>query len=396
MLEYAINGHNTPYETWHTQFDFRNCVDHTLIPLSNLVEIEFQVRSNTMTLHNVVERGRSVLQSQALASLIGLAFLFGATPASAQLGCAGAPLGVNYVCYDDSAVGQGLDLDEVEFQLTNDNGPPPAVVWPYQNDAAKVFIACPISESHSVVWIDGRWYNEPNWMPWSNVIPLFCNPRAGPSGGGVVIIADTCVDGPDPDAPTFGEDGEEECVEPDPSPILLDLDRNQFHLSGGPVLFDIDADGQLETITWVAPGTQDAFLFLDRNGNGVVDDGSELFGNATLLISGEQAKHGYEALAEFDLVEIGGNQDGIISDADSIFSYLGVWIDSNANGIHESFESQSLAEADVLTIGINYRESRRTDSHGNQFRYIGTGLIEVNGKAKNMGTTDVFFKKLAQ
>lgn len=190
-----------------------------------------------------------------------------------------------------------------------------------------------------------------------------------------------------------GEDDEEEC---DDSPILLDLDRNQFHLSGGPGYFDIDADGQPETLTWVAPGTQDAFLFLDRNGNGVVDDGLELFGNATLLFSGEQAEHGYEALAEFDLAENGGNQDGTIDAADLVFSNLGVWVDSNANGIHESLESQSMAEASVLSIGLDYRESRRTDSHGNEFRYIGSGSIEVNGKSKKMATTDVFFKRIAQ
>jgi hypothetical protein len=232
--------------------------------------------------------------------------------------------------------------------------------------------------------------NIPNWCStW--VVPNAPNECDATSGGGVEI----CVDGPEPEAAEFGEEGEVECTEPTYSPILLDLDRNQFHLSGGPVLFDIDADGQLETNTWVAPGTQDAFLFLDRNGNGVVDDGSELFGNATSLISGEQAKHGYEALEEFDLVENGGNQDGVIDDADSIFSDLEVWIDSNANGIHESFESQSLAEADVLTIGLNYRESRRTDSHGNEFRYIGGGSIEVDESSKYMWTTDVFFKILA-
>lgn len=335
-----------------------------------------------MTLHNVVERGRSVLRSQALASLVGLAFLFGAAPASAQLACSTIDPATSYICFDVSAIGTGLHINEVQFEITN-NGPPPGVTLSYQNDAAIVLITCPISLSSSTPQIRGRWFNVASWMPWSSFIPLPCAPRGG--GGGDDEEAN-CENG-------AGSEGEEECEE---SPILLDLDRNQFHLSGGPVLFDIDADGQLETVTWVSPGAQDAFLFLDRNGNGVVDDGSELFGNATLLISGEQAKHGYEALAEFDLVENGGNQDGIISDADSIFSDLGVWIDSNANGIHESFESQSLAEADVLTIGLNYRESRRTDSHGNQFRYIGTGLIEVNGKAEKMGTTDVFFKTLAQ
>ena len=78
------------------------------------------------------------------------------------------------------------------------------------------------------------------------------------------------------------------------------------------MLFDIDADGYSESVTWVSPEARDAFLFLDRNGNGIVDDGSELFGDATYLFSGEIAQHGYEALAEFDLFEYGGNGDGVI------------------------------------------------------------------------------------
>ena len=180
-----------------------------------------------------------------------------------------------------------------------------------------------------------------------------------------------------------------------PSPVLLDLDRNQFHLSGGPVFFDIDSDGQLEIITWVSPNNMDGFLYLDRNGNGVVDNGSELFGDSTLLFNGYLAENGYEALAEFDLSENGGLQDGVIDAADSIYTDLRVWID-NGDGDFEHHESQSLAEAGVLSIGLDYRESPRTDGYGNEFRYIGTGWIEKNGKKKKMLTTDVFFKILAE
>jgi hypothetical protein len=179
-------------------------------------------------------------------------------------------------------------------------------------------------------------------------------------------------------------------------PILLDLDRNQFHLSGGKVDFDLDSDGQPESVTWVSPGTRDAFLYLDLNGNGLVDDGSELFGDATLLMSGEQAEHGYEALAEFDLVENGGNQDGVIDHADSIFADLKVWLDGNANGVHENSESMSLAEAGVLSLGLDYKESPRLDKYGNEFRYLGRGMIEVNGSPKSMRTTDVFFRVLGE
>lgn len=186
-----------------------------------------------------------------------------------------------------------------------------------------------------------------------------------------------------------------ECGDNDGSPILLDLDRNQFHLSGGPVLFDIDSDGQVELITWVSPNSLDAFLYLDRNGNGVVDNGLELFGNSTLLFSLDLAENGYEALAEFDLRENGGFEDGVIDALDSVFTDLRVWIDKNADGVFEHHESLSLAEAGVLSIDLDYFESPRTDSYGNDLRYISGGWIEVNGERKKMWTTDVFFKVLA-
>jgi len=195
---------------------------------------------------------------------------------------------------------------------------------------------------------------------------------------------------PPPETELFCETEDER-----PSPILLDLDRNQFHLSGGPVLFDIDSDGQVEIVTWVAPNSMDAFLYLDRNGNGVVDNGLELFGNSTLLFSGDFAENGYVALAEFDLIENGGSQDGVIDAGDSVFTDLRVWIDENADGVSEDHESLSLAEAGVLSIGLDYRESPRTDNHGNEFRYIGSGWIEVNGQSKKLSTTDVFFRILA-
>lgn len=183
---------------------------------------------------------------------------------------------------------------------------------------------------------------------------------------------------------------------PPNSPILLDLDRNQFHLSSGPVYFDIDADGESESIAWTSAGEFDAFLFLDRNGNGVVDDGSELLGNATPLVAGGVAQNGYEALAEFDLPDNGGVDDGVIDGSDSVFANLRVWIDMNADGISEPHETLSLSDAGVLAIELEYTESPRTDEHGNEFRYLGRGWTDVDGQAKKMWVTDVFFNSLEE
>lgn len=204
------------------------------------------------------------------------------------------------------------------------------------------------------------------------------------------FLENECEEGPGTPA------AESECSDNTGSPILLDLDRNQFHLSGGPVVFDIDSDARPELVTWVSPNNMDAFLYLDRNGNGVADNGLELFGDATLLVNYDLADNGYEALAEFDLRQNGGFEDGFIDVLDSVFLNLRVWVDENADGVCEHHETLSLAEAGVLSIDLDYKEMPRRDGYGNEFRYVGSGWMEVNGKKKRMSTTDVFFKILAE
>lgn len=84
------------------------------------------------------------------------------------------------------------------------------------------------------------------------------------------------------------------------------------------MLFDIDADGKPNRISWSAIGTGDAFLVLDRNTNGKIDNGCELFGNATPLASGAPAPNGYEALVELDNEVFGGNEDSLLTDGDAV------------------------------------------------------------------------------
>ena len=107
-------------------------------------------------------------------------------------------------------------------------------------------------------------------------------------------------------------------------PIILDLDGNGvgrvskfgmlFVMNGG-VMFDHNGDGIAIVTSWVSGA--DGLLVLDRNGDGVINSGRELFGDSTLLSNGSTARHGYEALAEFD-----GNGDGIINADDETFSRL--------------------------------------------------------------------------
>ena len=157
------------------------------------------------------------------------------------------------------------------------------------------------------------------------------------------------------------------------SPVVVDVLGNGFAMTSADngVMFDLQGNGTPQKFSWIAAGSDDSWLALDRNHNGLIDSGRELFGNVTPQSpppDGEEM-NGFRALAEYDTAGFGGNGDGKINQQDSIFSQLRLWQDANHNGVSESCEMKTLPEVGLRKIDLDYRSSRRTDEFGNQFRY---------------------------
>jgi hypothetical protein len=139
------------------------------------------------------------------------------------------------------------------------------------------------------------------------------------------------------------------------SPIMLDLDGDGLEItqfSGGSITFDHNADGVRTGTAWV--GRDDGLLVWDRDGNGAIDSGRELFGNNTLLANGQTAADGWAALRDLDL-----NGDGVLDLADAAFAELRVWRDLDQDGTSDEGELFTL---EALGITINGQTQQYTDA----------------------------------
>jgi hypothetical protein len=135
------------------------------------------------------------------------------------------------------------------------------------------------------------------------------------------------------------------------SPLILDLDGDGVETidkSAG-IHFDHDGNQLDETTGWV--GKDDGLLVWERNGNGQIDDGSELFGNQTRIANGSQAANGFAALSDLD-----SNHDGKIDAADAAFSHLRA-PDSNRTG-SRGYVTGGSAPVRMLGQPPTYREGR--------------------------------------
>ena len=141
-------------------------------------------------------------------------------------------------------------------------------------------------------------------------------------------------------------------------PLVLNLDDVPETISDQKWLFDIDGDGKMEDISMLSKGN--AFLALDRDENGTIDNGSELFGAAT--------GNGFKELAEFD-----EDGNGWIDENDSVFEKLKVWRkDSSGN--------DSLVSLKAADVGAIYLGAANTQfSHNSLSNNITNAMVRRSG-----------------
>ncbi|TAL22543.1 MAG: hypothetical protein EPO01_08855 [Aquabacterium sp.] len=199
------------------------------------------------------------------------------------------------------------------------------------------------------VEIDGKGYRGTITYPWGEPRPL--------PGGLIPPISSIGFVDPDTVSTIFTT----AITPPRRDPLAIDLDRDGIETIGlagsTSVLFDHNGDGVRTGTGWLKP--DDAWLVLDRNGNGLVDSGRELFGNDTLVtVAGltRTAASGFEALSALDTgagtAGSAGWGDLVFDARDAAFGRVRLWQDLNQDGASQAAELSTLAAKGITSISL--------------------------------------------
>jgi hypothetical protein len=197
--------------------------------------------------------------------------------------------------------------------------------------------------------------------------------------------------------PVFGFAAPEKAFKDYQSPLVINLSSSSkldlIDVWDGEkeVRFDLVADGAPVRTGWI--GKNAAFLALDINKNGIIDNGLELFGEYTdgakAKDDGKKWDNGFLALAQHDL-----NKDGVIDSKDEIFANLVLWSDKNADGVTQASELRSLKRAKIKSISLAYTQNLVNGEfekvEGNEVR-LNSSVTMADGSKKTV--SDVWFKQ---
>ena len=164
-------------------------------------------------------------------------------------------------------------------------------------------------------------------------------------------------------------------------PLVFDLGGDGIttvSIDDSNAFFDLDSNGFAEKTSWV--GAKEGLLAYDKNGDGIINGGNELFGDRTLMKDGRTlASSGFTALAEYD-----DNKDGKIDGNDAIYTLLRIWQDSDGDGIASAGELKQLVDLGIVSIGLSYNNTGVTDGANNIQVRTGTFTL-ADGSSRAVG-----------
>ena len=164
-------------------------------------------------------------------------------------------------------------------------------------------------------------------------------------------------------------------------PLVINLDGNIAELSDQTFLFDLDGDGEMDEISELS--AKSGFLALDKNGDGTINDGTELFGT--------RSGNGFQDLSAYDT-----DHNGFIDEGDEIFSKLKIWImDENGNKQLYSLEEKGVGAICLKNTSTDFALTGEDNRTNGRIRNTGIFLYE-NGAVGSIQHVDLTLQDRTQ